>query len=81
MRICIFENIVKKVESRWKLALPGKCYGKLFERSKTIRKKNSIFPYYVRSVQFYTFEWAVSKRIYVSAVESPIALQVRTGVC
>lgn len=43
MRICIFENIVKKVESRWKLALPGKCYGKLFERSKTIRKKILFF--------------------------------------
>lgn len=55
MRIRIFENIIKNVESRWKLALPAKCYGKRFERSK-ITKKNSIFPYYVRSVQFYTFE-------------------------
>lgn len=34
MRIRIFENIIKKVESLWKLALPAKCYGKRFERSK-----------------------------------------------
>lgn len=56
MRIRIFENIIKNVESRWKLALPAKCYEKRFERSKITKKKNSIFPYYVRSVQFYTFE-------------------------
>ena len=39
MRIRIFENIIKNVESRWKLALPAKCYGKRFERSKITKKK------------------------------------------
>ena len=43
MRIRIFENIIKNVESRWKLALPAKCYGKRFERSKITKKKILFF--------------------------------------